>query len=80
VANRVCVQPQSLALPAAADEAGKVLGAVMKTKKEKSSSRVLRDVGGKNILFVNDIAVGKLKLRDEFEYSHGDPVGMWHRS
>lgn len=47
----------------------------MKTKKEKSTSRVLRQVGGKNILFVNEEAVGEIELRRELDYDPGDPVG-----
>jgi hypothetical protein len=44
----------------------------MKNKKEKSVKRILRQVDGKNILFVNDEAVGELKVRDEFDYDPGD--------
>ena len=47
----------------------------MKTKKEKSTSRVLRQVGGKNILFVNDKAVCEIRPKADFNYDPGDPVG-----
>jgi hypothetical protein len=47
----------------------------MKNKNEKSVKRILRQVGGKNILFVDDKAVGELKVRDEFDYDPGDPAG-----
>jgi hypothetical protein len=47
----------------------------MRNKNEKSVKRILRQVGGKNILFVDDEAVGELKVRDEFDYDPGDAVG-----
>jgi hypothetical protein len=46
----------------------------MKNKNEKSVKRILRQVGGKNILFVDDKAVGEFKRRNEFDYDPGDPV------
>jgi len=47
----------------------------MKTKKEKQVENVVRDVGGKNVLFVNDKAVGELMASSEFDYDPGDPTG-----
>ena len=44
----------------------------MKTKKEKSVKRVVCDVGGKNILFIDDKAVGEIRSRTEFDYDPGD--------
>jgi hypothetical protein len=47
----------------------------MKNKNEKSVRREMRDVLGKNILFVNDKAVGEIKgMKDEFYYDPGNVV------
>jgi hypothetical protein len=46
----------------------------MKTKKEKPVRREMRDVLGKNILFVNDEAVGEVRRKDDFYYDPGNVV------
>jgi len=46
----------------------------MKSKNDKSVKRVAREVLGKNILFVNDKAVGEMKLKTDFYYDPGDPI------
>jgi hypothetical protein len=46
-----------------------------KATKEEPKGGVVRDVGGKNILFVDDKAVGELRaitLADELTYDPGD--------
>ena len=46
----------------------------MKTKKEKSVRREMREVDGKNILFVDDKAIGEIRPRSEFDYNPGNPT------
>jgi hypothetical protein len=47
----------------------------MKNKREKSVRREIRDVLGKQIMFVDDKAVGEFKgMKDEFYYDPGNVV------
>jgi len=48
---------------------------VSKIKKDKSEAAVVREVGGKSILFVAGKAAGEIQLKRELDYNPGDPVG-----